>query len=239
MCHQLSKQLLFVVFCLGLGLGLEAQADDRLAPGLAALERNQPKTAARSWRLLADQGVPEAQNALALLYQQGSGVPQDFAEAIRLLESASAQQLSIATHNLGLAYYEGTGVEVDFGKAITLFLEAAEADIAAAQYMLGVVFFLGQGTEVQIDESIRWLHLAARQNYPEAQLMLAQLYLTVASGKVRLLDAHVWGTIAHANGMEQALDVTNYTQAALSTKQSAEAEAIIDECREDMSTCNS
>jgi TPR repeat protein len=98
---------------------------------------------------------------------------------------------------------------------------------------------LGQGTEVAIDESIHWLNLAARQNYPEAQLMLAQLYLTVASGDVRLVDAHVWGTIAFANGMEQALDVTNYTQAALTKKQTTQAEAIIGECRENMSTCNS
>jgi hypothetical protein len=39
--------------------------------------------------------------------------------------------------------------------------------------------------------------------------------------------------------MEQALDVTNYTQAALNKKQTAQAEAIIGECREDISSCNS
>ncbi len=234
MCQKLTKLLLLICLC----FSLETQADGRLAPGFAALERGQPKTAARSWQMLADQGVAEAQNALALLYQQGSGVPKDVAKALQLLTDASAQGLSIAKYNLGLTYYEGIGVKIDYGKAITLFLDAANDEIAAAQYMLAVIFFMGHGTDPAIDDALHWLNLAARQNYPEAQLMLAQLYLTTISGEVRLKEAYIWGTIAYENGMEEALAVTHYIHGALTKRQTSAAEQVIQLCRENVATCN-
>lgn len=113
---------LFVAF---LSTATTAQTDP-MAPGYAAFERGHYSTAARAWRKLALQGHPEAENALATLYQDGLGVPRDTEEAIRLFESASGHGLTIAKHNLGLIYFEGKGVDIDYTRATVYFEEAAK-----------------------------------------------------------------------------------------------------------------
>jgi len=44
--------------------------------------------AARWFRLAADQGLAGSMTTLAMMYQQGNGVPQDLDEARRLYEAA-------------------------------------------------------------------------------------------------------------------------------------------------------
>ena len=45
----------------------------------------------RLYRLAADQGHAEAQFNLGVMYVKGTGVPQDYTEAARLLKLAAAQ----------------------------------------------------------------------------------------------------------------------------------------------------
>jgi hypothetical protein len=49
--------------------------------GVAADKRGDYATALRLWRPLADQGDASAQNNLGFMYENGHGVPQDYAEA--------------------------------------------------------------------------------------------------------------------------------------------------------------
>jgi TPR repeat protein len=51
--------------------------------GEAAYQRHDYTTALQVWRPLADQGDPLGQNALGVLYSQGQGVTQDYAEAVK------------------------------------------------------------------------------------------------------------------------------------------------------------
>ena len=57
-----------------------SQADFR--DGLAAYERGDYQTALREWRPLAEQGDAQAQYNLGLMYYHGTGVSQDYAEAV-------------------------------------------------------------------------------------------------------------------------------------------------------------
>ena len=50
---------------------------------MAAYEAGDYATAVRSIRPLADQGLAVAQFNLGIMYAQGRGVPQDYAEALR------------------------------------------------------------------------------------------------------------------------------------------------------------
>ena len=49
--------------------------------GYAAYDKGDYATAMRLWRPLADQGNAEAQYSLGLMYDNGQGVPQDYAQA--------------------------------------------------------------------------------------------------------------------------------------------------------------
>jgi len=85
--------------------------------GLADGARNEA-AAAQWFRLAADTGnLPEAQNHLGLLYDQGRGVAADPVEAARWFRRAAAQNLAVAMANLARAYQAGRGVPADPAEA--------------------------------------------------------------------------------------------------------------------------
>jgi len=61
-------------------------------------------------KALADQGNAEAQFNLALMYDIGEGVPENYAEAFKWYRKAADQGLALAQSNLGLMYGTGKGV---------------------------------------------------------------------------------------------------------------------------------
>jgi len=63
--------------------------------------------------LAAEQGYADAQFNLGLMYANGRGVPQDYAEAAKWFRLAADQGDATAQHNLALMYYSGKGVPKD------------------------------------------------------------------------------------------------------------------------------
>ena len=61
-------------------------------------------------KALADQGLAAAQYNLALMYDNGEGVPENDAEAVKWYRKAADQGHSGAQYNLGLMYADGRGV---------------------------------------------------------------------------------------------------------------------------------
>ena len=81
--------------------------------GLEAANSGDFETALREWVPLAEQGHATAQFNLGLLYANGQGVPQDFAEAVKWTRLAAEQGQVSAQYNLGLMYANGEGVPQD------------------------------------------------------------------------------------------------------------------------------
>lgn len=231
--YQLLISALFVAFASTI---TTAHADP-MAPGYAAFERGHYSTAARAWRKLALQGYPEAENALATLYQDGLGVPRNTEEAIRLFESASGHGLTIAKHNLGLVYFEGKGVDIDYARATAYFEEAAKLGLPESLYQLGVMALTGEGTKKDASLARSYFKQAAQKDHPFAQLMAAHLLQTKQGGEPNLIHAHVWGSLAYANGVEDALEITQYTGVAMSLQQASEADRLLRLCQEYLATC--
>jgi len=75
----------------------------------------------------AEQGDVGAQVRLAKLYIKGFGVPQNYAEALKLLERAAARRDAEAEFLLGTLYREGKGIPKDLLRAHMWF------NLAAAQ----------------------------------------------------------------------------------------------------------
>ena len=61
-------------------------------------------------KALADQGDAYAQNNLGVMYDNGRGVPENDAEAIKWYGKAAHQGLAHAQYNLGFMYATGEGV---------------------------------------------------------------------------------------------------------------------------------
>ena len=230
-------QLLISILCFAASTATTIAQTDPMAPGYAAFERGHYSTAARAWRKLALEGNPEAENALATLYQDGLGVPRDIGEAIRLFESASGHGLNLAKHNLGLIYFEGKGVDIDYTRAAVYFEEAAKLGLTESMYQLGVMALTGEGVKKNAALARDYFKQAAQKDHPYAQLMAAHLLQTKQGGEPNLIYAHVWGSLAYANGVDDALEITQYTGVAMSLQQASEAERLLKLCQAFLATC--
>jgi len=77
----------------------------------------QGETALEGLTTRAEQGDAQAQNSLGVRYNNGEGVPQDYAEAIKWYRLAAEQGYAHAQYNLGIMYYDGEGVPQDYLQA--------------------------------------------------------------------------------------------------------------------------
>ena len=76
----------------------------------------------------AVQGDAVAQNALGGMYEDGNGVPQNYAQALKWYRLAATQGYAVAQLNLGYMYQKGNGVLQDYVQAHKWF------DLAAATF---------------------------------------------------------------------------------------------------------
>ena len=86
---------------------------DAFQNAVDALERQNYKTAYKLFLSLAEQGLPEAQNNVGLMYYMGEGIEQDYKEAVKWTRLAADQGDADAQYNLGQMYYFSRGVPQD------------------------------------------------------------------------------------------------------------------------------
>lgn len=112
---------------------LAAAGDDH--PTLTAADQaysaGHYETAAALYRRDAELGIVAAQVNLAFLYLDGTGVPQDVAEAAKWFTRAAEQGNSEAQQNLGALYRDGHGITQNSVEAAKWF-RIAGADAEAA-----------------------------------------------------------------------------------------------------------
>jgi TPR repeat protein len=106
-------------------------------------------------------GDAKAQNSLGNMYANGTGVPQNYTEAVKWYRKAANQGFADAQLNLGSAYDQGQGVARDEGAAADWFRKAADQGLSVAQYNLGIRFALGTGVMQSYGEAYFWLSVAA------------------------------------------------------------------------------
>ncbi len=74
----------------------------------------------------AAQGDADAQFNLGVMYENGQGVPQGYAEAVKWYRKAAEQGFAPAQHNLGVMYQKGQGVPQGEAEAVKWWRKAAE-----------------------------------------------------------------------------------------------------------------
>jgi TPR repeat protein len=88
------------------------------------------------WLPLAELGDVEAQYNLGVMYDEGTGVEQDFSKAAEWYRKAAERGFLEAQYNLGMMYYHGLGVPRDHEEADRwLQLAADHGDSEAAKIL--------------------------------------------------------------------------------------------------------
>ncbi|MEP6847896.1 MAG: tetratricopeptide repeat protein [Acidobacteriota bacterium] len=157
-----NKRLVLIV----LAVGLMACQSERKSPLFIQMEE------------LAQQGNPEAQYHLGMMYNNGLGVKQDSGKAFSWFSKAADSGEPLASYKLG-CYYSGQfgEVQVDAAKSSLYKLIAADAGYSFAQADVGNIYF----QKGSYDEAIKWWKLAASQGYPPA---LGNLSFSFFEGKI-------------------------------------------------------
>ena len=96
-------------------------------------------------RVRAEQGDAGARVMLGAMYANGSGVPEDNAEAVRWYRLAAEQGYAPAQIGLGAMYANGSGIPEDNAEAVRWYRLAAEQGVAYAQGALGAMYATGRG----------------------------------------------------------------------------------------------
>ena len=95
------------LFAAVLSLWLTTSAWAGFDEGVAAYNRGDYATAFEEMLPIAEQGDANAQFNLGFMYDNGEGVPQDYAEAVRWYRLAAEQGNAFAQVNLGVMYANG------------------------------------------------------------------------------------------------------------------------------------
>ncbi len=131
---------------------------------------NDQARAAALLRQAANQEVPDAQYALAVLYRQGRGVGANDAEAATLLRRAVRNGHRDALVDLGIMTYNGEGVAKDEAAGAELLRQAAYRGSAIAQNRYARILALGRGKPQDRVEAASWHLQAARQGLADSWL---------------------------------------------------------------------
>lgn len=159
------------------------------------------ETALRELLELAEQGLVEAQSALAWMYLTGKGVRQDYTEAVRWYRKAAEQGDATAQYNIGYAYAIGRGVPKDDVEAAKWYRKAAEQGDANAQTELGLKYDRGEGVKRDTTLAYMWWHIAAQRGSDKA-----------AENKKRVVKEMTVGAIADAEKRAQICLQSAYRQ---------------------------
>lgn len=117
---------------------------------------------------LAEEGNPQAQYGIAILYKEGWGTEKDVHKAIEYYQKAAESGHLRAMFDLGLFYQSGHIVSQDYTKAAKWYEQAAKRDYSAAMYGLGGLYFNGLGVEKNEEVGKAWYLKAAKAGYEPA-----------------------------------------------------------------------
>jgi uncharacterized protein YdaT len=164
-------------------------------------------------------------NNLGVLYENGQGVPQDYAKAREWYEKAAASGYTDAMANLGFLYGKGQGVPQDYAKAREWYEKAAAAGSVYAMNSLGRLYQDGLGVPQDYAKSREWYEKAAAAGSADAMNSLGMLYESGQSVPQDFAKAREWYEKAASDGdatarrlleqlpVNEAKSAGNYTKA--------------------------
>ncbi len=184
--------------------GQDAPSSGQLEAAYSAYEAGDYRAAFRLYQQLAEQGNMVAQYNLGAMYDNGRGVSENDAEAVRWYRLAAAQGFARAQSDLGNMYNLGKGVPENDAEAIRWYHMAAEQGFDLAQNSLGSMYATGEGVPENDAEAVRWYRKAAEQGYALAQHNLGNMHRNGDGVPENDSEAVRWYLMAAEQGVAEA-----------------------------------
>ena len=125
---------------------------------------------------LAEEGFPEAMNAVAIMYSQGIGVDTSYQDAYSWFEKAAASGYYKAFFNLGLLWKYGYGVEKNETKAFECCLTGAGYGDPDCKYAVGYMYYKGLACKQNYITALEYFFDAAADGNMAASYMIGICY---------------------------------------------------------------
>lgn len=122
------------------------------------------------------QGDIDAQLDLALMYEEGKYIPQNYAKAVYWYQKAANKKNIDAQYRLGTLYYEGKYIAQNYAKALRWYKKAAKQGDVQAQYNVAYIYEHALGVKQDDMNAIKWYELAGKHQNIDAQYNAATLY---------------------------------------------------------------
>lgn len=193
----MPMKLLVMGLCLSLSSGMASQAlafdtqsgvsresgpFDLFKFGFFSYKEGRKSDAVEAYRYAAEKGHTGSRWALANMYADGDGVPENDLEAFKIyseiaqagVEPGSEDTGYFANALIALASYYRRGiadspVKIDLTQARQLYFQAASAfGIPEAQFQLGRMMLSGEGGSVSVHQAKKWLNRARNNGHAGA-----------------------------------------------------------------------
>ena len=106
------------------------------------------------------------------MYDDGQGVAQNYAEAVKWYSKAANQGVAEAQSKLGYCYYEGIGVAKNYEEAVKWYSKAANQGDIESCVMTGLCY----GYLNDFSNAVYWFRRAAEQDHPGGMYLLGLMY---------------------------------------------------------------
>jgi uncharacterized protein len=204
------------VFDTSTGVKANSSPWDVFKFGFSAYKNGHKAEALEAYRYAAEKGQIGASWALARMYAEGDGVPQNDYEAFKFYSEIAAQDVEpgspeesyVSDALVALGNYLKTGIKGSPVRPNTIAAQeyymraAANYRNPTAQFEMGQMFLRGEGgVKRSVKRAGQWLQLAAEKGHAGAQAVLGQLLFE--SGKVVRGLAMMTAALERANPSEQ------------------------------------
>ncbi|PAA81454.1 hypothetical protein BOX15_Mlig016935g1, partial [Macrostomum lignano] len=132
--------------------------------------------------VLANIGVAEAENSIAMAYRDGFTVDQDDKLAFQWFLKSAEHGCASAMNNLGIALYNGSGCKQNFESARWWYEKSANLGQSEGQVNLAKMLITGVGGPEDPLKAADLLKSAAAQGLPDALFLLQQLQVSGTLG---------------------------------------------------------
>jgi TPR repeat protein len=179
----------------------------------------------------AERGDVDAQQYVALAYQDGLGVKQDECAAIEWYQKAAAAGSAPAMSAIGVMFE----VRQEYAMAFEWYSRAARNRDAHAIYRLAIMYQEGLNVTRDRGKAVRLLEDAAWLDSSDAQHYLGLLYFQGERVPQSYVTSYAWLTIAAAKGARYAR-TRELIEKHLSPQQLAEARKLSSEWADKLAT---
>lgn len=200
----MKKIALAVLLWIALAASVALAASHELDDAWAAFQKGDYATALQVLRPLAQQGQPEAQHGLGVMYEFGDGVEPNKAEAAKWYRVAADAGLAIAQFSYGNMLLAGEGVDQNDVEAIKWFRLAADQGLANAQHNLAFMLSHGRGAPKDDAESFFWYRRAAEGGLVESQAELGLILIEGQTAPKDEAEGISWYLLAADQGLSGA-----------------------------------